>query len=153
MKEQITKQLNNRQWVLYLYLKYQAEENNGWKKRIDILRDLSEYYSFNKTTNKKDLYYNKSAQLLTRDVREINKNGIIQKIIVSDAQKGLKLGTQEEVELSFERELMSILKKLKNYHIKVQKAKDNGQVRLTFDLERDYIEAFINDDKGENNNE
>ena len=53
MKEQITKQLNNRQWVLYLYLKYQAEENNGWKKRIDILRDLSEYYSFNKTTNKK----------------------------------------------------------------------------------------------------
>ncbi|HHX66963.1 MAG TPA: hypothetical protein GX708_02760 [Gallicola sp.] len=153
MKEQFIKKLNNRQWALYLYLKYQAEENNGWKKRIDILRDLSGHYRFNMDTDKKDLYYNKSAQLLTRDVREINKNGIIQKIIVSDAQKGLKLGTQEEVELSFERELMSILKKLKNYHIKVQKAKDNGQVRLTFDLERDYIEAFINDNNGENNNE
>ena len=82
------KKLNRRQWVLYEYLK--LRENKEWKTREQILNDLSEYYDYRPKTNN-NLYYNKSAVLLTKDILKINNNQTIQKIVIS--QKCLKMNS------------------------------------------------------------
>ena len=69
------KTLNTRQWVLYEYLKLKSE-NGQWRKREQILEDLSEYYPLNNNVN---LYYNTAASEITEDIKILNESDVIQK--------------------------------------------------------------------------
>lgn len=136
MLEQIKDKLNTRQWKLYEYLK----QCKGWKKRIEVLRDLKELYNYNEEDN---LYYNKSAIELTKDIKAINSNGVIQKLIISNSKKGVKIPTEQEAIESLSKEHKQIMSKLKRYYGKLNKIKDNNQIRLIFNNERNYVESFI----------
>lgn len=133
------KELNSRQFVLYQYLKLRSEKGL-WTKRERILEDLSEYYHYNP---KKSLYYNEAAKHLTQDIKAINDSFLIQKIILSNAYRGIKIANEEEAAVYLEKEKIAILNKFKGYYNKLRKMKADGQLRLTFNYERDIIEAFI----------
>lgn len=133
------KELNSRQFVLYQYLKFRSEKGL-WTKRERILEDLSEYYHYNP---KKSLYYNEAAKHLTQDIKAINDSFLIQKIILSNAYRGIKIANEAEAAVYLEKEKIAILNKFKGYYNKLRKMKADGQLRLTFNYERDIIEAFI----------
>lgn len=133
------KELNTRQFVLYEYLKLKSEKGL-WTKREKILEDLSEYYNYNP---KKSLYYNDAAKHLTQDIKAINDSFLIQKIILSNSYRGIKIANEEEADIYLSKEKAAILNKFKGYYNKLRKMKSDGQMRLTFNYERDVIEAFI----------
>lgn len=135
------KTLNTRQWVLYEYLKLKSE-NGQWRKREQILEDLSEYYPLNNNVN---LYYNTAASEITEDIKILNESDVIQKIIISNSQKGIKIATEEEVKTHLNNNMKNIVKRLKKHYNMINKAKLNNQYRLTFGkgYEKLYIESFI----------
>ena len=135
------KTLNTRQWVLYEYLKLKSE-NGQWRKREQILEDLSEYYPLNNNVN---LYYNTAASEITKDIKILNESDVIQKIIISNSQKGIKIATEEEVKTHLNNNMKNIVKRLKKHYNMINKAKLNNQYRLTFGkgYEKLYIESFI----------
>lgn len=145
MKMNKNEKLNRRQWVLYEYLKLRAE-NKEWKTREQILNDLSEYYDYRPKTNN-NLYYNKSAVLLTKDILKINNNQTIQKIVISDAKNGIKIANEKEAYDFINNNMKSIIKKLKRHYNMFNKVNLNNQYRLTFGkgYEKLYIESFINE--------
>ena len=128
--------LNSRQWALYAYLK---ERGDQWTFQEDIARDLIEWYYF----KKEDDFHNSNARMLmTKDIRAINDNSVIQKIIIS-SPRGVKLANETEFSQYIKSQYKSVFRKLKQIRLKEQKGLMNGQTRLVFKSERDVIEAFL----------
>ena len=128
-------QLNSRQWALYAFLK---ERGNQWTLQEDIAKELFEWYYY---TNG-DFHNSNARMLMTKDIRAINDNTVIQKIIIS-SPNGIKLATEEEFNKYIKNEYISVFKKLKRIRQKEKKGALNGQARLVFNSERDIIEAFL----------
>lgn len=134
-----TNDLNTRQYTLHKYL---LKNTSRYLTRQEILTDLKEIYNYNDSDN---LYYDKSAIMLTKDIKAINKSGIIQKIIISNSRKGIKIATEIEAKENLEKEFHSILNKLTRYYQKRDKMLLDGQMRLKFGkgYEREFIESFV----------
>lgn len=129
-------ELNTRQWKLYNFLKARG---NYYAKQIDVARSFSEYYYFDEKEN----FHDSQARLLmTKDIRAINDSGIIQKIIISNS-KGIKLSTEDEFMRYIRSEFGAIFRKLNRTRRKAGKAARNGQGRIVFNTEREFVEAFI----------
>lgn len=129
-----TKDLTTRQWDLYKFLKSQYEEGRYISKR-EICDNLPQHYSINQGETR-------LCRTIESDVRKINDNIIIQKIIVSN-RKGYKIGTREECEVYLEKRFKRDLKSLKLNWALSKKVQLDGQMRLTFGQEREFIETFI----------
>lgn len=130
--------LNTRQFTLHKYL---LKNSNRYLTRQEILNDLKDVYGYE---NEDNLYYSKAAVILTKDIKVINENDVIQKIIVSNSKKGIKIATEQEAKEELEKEYNSIIAKLTRYHKKMNKAKLDGQMRLKFGkYEREFIESFV----------
>lgn len=131
MKKQ---ELNSRQWKLYNYLKEKYTEKRYISKQ-EICRDLSnEYHIKEKET--------RLCRLIEEDVRRINNAGVIQKIIISSS-KGYKIGNEEECRKYIEKRFKRDLKSLKLNWLLANKVKMDGQMKIVFNTERDFIETFI----------
>lgn len=129
------KKLNKRQMMLYYYLEHKSEMGK-WTKRRVILNDLFDIYG----RPGKDLYNSRPAINLTKDVRIINESGVFDKLIISNSQKGLKIGTEEETKQTLERELIQILSKFKRYHNKVHKIGLQGQIDIEGKVRNVFME-------------
>lgn len=129
-------ELNTRQWKLYNFLKARGDY---YTKQIEIARRLRKFYYFNEAEN----FHDSQARLLmTKDIRQINESGTIQKIIISNS-KGVKLSNEEEFIRYMHGEFGAIFRKLNRARTKAGKAARHGQGRIVFNTEREFVEAFI----------
>lgn len=128
-------ELNARQWRLYNHLK---EIGDTWEKQRDIARSLPELYPIIEGQP----FHDSGARLLmTKDIQEINKSDIIQKIIISSSQ-GVKLANKEEARRFIAGRCASVLASLERVRKLERKAGLDGQLRLVFGREREIIQAF-----------
>lgn len=135
-------ELTPRQWALYNYLKKKGDE---WTTQLKTACDLLEYYG------SLDAYFPNfhdcAARLqMTADIRAINDSDVIQKIIIS-SPKGIKLANKEEFDRYIRKEIMAAVRKLMRAKRKAEKGNRDGQMRITFNSERDTVEAFIDSNK------
>lgn len=129
-------ELNARQWSLYKHLK---ENGDTWEKQRDIARSLSELYPIREGQP----FHDSAARLLmTKDIQEINKSDIIQKIIISSSQ-GVKLANKEEARQFIAGRLASVIASLERVRKLERKAGLDGQLRLVLGREREIIQAFV----------
>ena len=128
------KKLTTRQWDLYNFLKSQFEEGRYISKK-EICANLPQHYEY-------DTKATRLCRTIENDIREINECPIIQKIIVSN-HSGYKIGSKEECEEYIEKRFNRDLKNLKLNWALSKKVNLDGQMRLTINKERDFIEAFI----------
>lgn len=126
-------ELNARQWLLYNHLK---ENGDKWEKQREIARSLPDIYPITEP-----FHDSRARQLMTSDIREINKSDIIQKIIISSAQ-GVKLANKEEARTYISGKISAVLDSLERVRKLERKAGLDGQTRLVFGRERDIIKAF-----------
>lgn len=126
--------MTTRQWRLYTFLKDNFSEDKYISKR-EIVNALPEYYEIKEGETRlcRDIEF---------DVRDINADETIQKIIVSSS-KGYKIGTQEQVVNYILSSIESNITGLKHYYKLKRKAQMNNQMRLQFGAERDTIETYI----------
>lgn len=132
--------LTTRQWILYAYLK---DHKNEWKQLKDILSDrgLRILYPSPKMTTE----FNNRAdrRQLTEDITALKNSDIIQVVILSNSQKGIKIASKEEYLELLQKEKMSCLKKLKQTYKQLEKASLNNQMRLVFGREKNVIESLF----------
>lgn len=129
-------ELNARQWAVYNLLKNNPDR---YMTQIEIVYGLDEFYD---TSFYNDQFHDSAARhLLTKDIREINKSDVIQKIIISNS-KGVKIANREEFEKYISAEFASIFRRLARTRQKAKKAGLDGQMRIVLGSERDTIEAF-----------
>ena len=130
-------QLNERQLKLASYLEMYKDR---WIKREQILHDLFYIYGIDNT----NIYYSTSGSVLTKDIRALNESDVFEYLIISNSGRGVKIASEEELEEALKTEKINILKKLKRYWNKVDKARKNGQVTYVFDESSlRVIEAFL----------
>lgn len=127
--------LNARQWRLYNLLK---EQGDTWTKQRELAELLPELYPTERT---QPFHDSRARQLMTNDIREINKSDIIQKIIISSAQ-GVKLANKEEAQAFIAGKFSAVWDSLERVRKLERKAGLDGQTRLVFERERDIIKAF-----------
>lgn len=130
-------ELNARQWRLYNLLK---ERGNVWTKQREIAELLPDLYPI---AGGQAFHDSGTRLLMTRDIRDINKSDVIQKIIISTAQ-GVKLASRDEAKAFISGKYSTVFKSLARVRKMELKAGLDGQTRLTFGKERGIIHAFIN---------
>lgn len=129
--------LNERQLKLAEYLEMYKDR---WIKRQQILHDLFYIYGIDNT----NIYYSTSGSVLTKDIRALNESDIFEYLIISNSGRGVKIANKEELENALKKEKTIILKKLKRYWNKVDKANKNGQITYNFDESSiRVIKAFL----------
>lgn len=133
-------ELNNRQIALYNFL---LQRNNVWTYQEDIAKALPDYYAPIEETT--DYHNTRERHLMTKDIRVINDSDVIQKVIISNPNRGIKIATEAEWQECIKREYISVFNKLKRIRKKERKGALNNQTRLVFKSERDTIEAFLHE--------
>lgn len=141
------KDLTTRQWELYKFLKDNYSEEEYIPKKV-IIENISSYeIKENETRLCRDIEF---------DVRDINNNDKIPKIIVSSS-KGYKIGNPEQVHDYLTSREISAKESLKLTFKMRHKAELNGQYRIQFGKgERNIIETYLikeqmQNDKKDNN--
>jgi hypothetical protein len=128
------KELTTRQWDLYNYLKLNYTDKDYIPKSEIVMNVLGYEVKEGETRYCRDIEF---------DVRLINENEKIQKIIVS-SQKGYKIGTPKQVhDYLWSREIEAKRSLVLTYKLR-HKAELNGQFRLQFGKsERNIIESYL----------
>lgn len=135
-------ELNSRQWALYNYLKEQGDQ---WTTQLRIALEIPEYeYDGNEPAAA--FHDSPVRHLLTKDIRKINKSGVIQKIIISTPQ-GVKLASESEFDIFIRSQYAALWRRKERLDKIARKGNRNGQGRFVFGSERDTVKAFIDSDK------
>ena len=126
-------ELNRRQWRLYKYLK---QRGNEWTHLKDIAADV---YGHSATK-----FIGTGIQrTITNDIAVINDSGVIQKVIMSDKTKGVKLAGKDEFLTYIKKQYRDLWNRKKRIDNIAKKGLNDKQMRLVFGKERDTIQAFI----------
>ena len=133
-------ELNARQWRLYNLLK---ERGGAWTKQREIAELLPDLYPIE---SEQAFHDSGARQLMTCDIRAINKSDVIQKIIISSAQ-GVKIAGRDEARAYIAGKYSAAFKSLARAQKMERKAGLDGQARLVFGSERGIIEAFIDGER------
>lgn len=126
--------LNTRHYKLYEYLKDNYEEGKFISKQ-QICKDLNEFYKM----NEKETRY---CRKLEEDVREINDDETLTKIIVSN-KKGYKIGSKEEVQKYIKKRMLRDVKSINLTRKLARKYKLDKQFQIVFNSEKEIIETFM----------
>lgn len=129
--------LNERQKELYAYLLKQGDK---WSYQEEIAYALGEWYC---PVTSGDFHNTRERHIMTADIRAINECPEVQKIIISNPHRGIKLATEDEWKESIKREYISLFKKLKRIRQKEKKGKMHGQTYVVYETEQDVINAFL----------
>ncbi len=126
--------MTNIQWRIYDFIKERSLDGK-WTSQ----KEIRDYLINNNFAEKIGL------RTIRRNINEIRKDDIIQKIILTDYSKGYRLMTDEEELDYLKKRKISILKMLKQYYKDVNRFNMNNQFKITFGkYEREYIESIIN---------
>lgn len=112
--------ITERQMKLYNYLLNQ----DSWVNRIDILKDLQSEYDFVDNGN---LYKNSSAKNLTQDIRALNNNPDIRKLVIYNSKLGIKIADKQEALEFMQRNYIANMKRLQKHYRLQEKLNKNGQ--------------------------
>lgn len=126
--------LNTRHYKLYEYLKDNYEEGKFISKQ-QICKDLNEFYKM----NEKETRY---CRKLEEDVREINDDETLTKIIVSN-KKGYKIGSKEEVQKYIKKRMLRDVKSINLTRKLARKYKLDKQFQIVFNSEKEIVETFM----------
>ena len=126
--------MTNIQWRIYDFIKERSLEGK-WTSQ----KEIRDYLINNNFAEKIGL------RTIRRNINEIRKDDIIQKIILTDYSKGYRLMTDEEELDYLKKRKISILKMLKQYYKDVNRCNMNNQIKITFGkYESEYIESINN---------
>ena len=121
----------------------------------------NEYIVYNEIKKRSEMNLWTSVQLLAdlvktdkrsirRYIKNIRENATIQKIIITDYQKGYKLMSENDEFEILEKTKSKILKQLKRYWLDVERYNHNNQNKITVTkYERDFYKSLL-ESKGEN---
>lgn len=135
----MSKELTTRQWDLYNFLKSNYSEEQYISKK-EIVEHFPHYYEIKQNELEGGRGICREIEV---DIRTINENETIQKIIVSNS-KGYKIGTPQQVhDYLWSRENEAKRSLVLTYKLR-HKAELNGQFRLQFGKsERNVIESYL----------
>lgn len=140
-------ELTTRQWALYHYLR---DMNDTWTTQYNAVKALNMLDGFYEKPDINNFHDSAARQQMTADIRAINDSAVIQKIIIS-SKNGIKLANKEEFETYIEKEISAALRRLIRARRKARKGSLDNQFRIPLGkYERDYIQAYINSDRGNN---
>ena len=130
--------MTTRQWMLYNFLKVNYSDHK-YNSKKEICDALPEYFQIKdgETRVCRDIEF---------DVRDINADQTIQKIIVSN-KEGYKLGNPSQVHDYVYNNIIALKQNLKHYYRLKHKAELNNQYRLQFGSEREIIETYLTEEK------
>lgn len=136
-------ELNSRQWALYEYLKDKGDE---WTTQFRVAIELPEYGFIDGFDDPDKFHDSPARHLLTKDIQEINKSNVIQKIILS-SPKGIKLASESDFDVYIRSQYAALWRRKERLDKIAKKGKKDGQMRIVFGAERDTIKSFIDSDK------
>lgn len=129
--------LITRQWKLYEYLK---NNKDRYVENKEIYEALKEYYP---PLIPGQPFNNSNARRIITDDKLVLKNSDRIHYLIITNSKGTKLISKEEELNYLRRERSSTLKKLRTISKQLYKAQHHKQTRLTWNNEKDTIEAII----------
>lgn len=127
-------QLNNRQWRLYELLKHIGDR---WMSQQEIYQNMSDLYPVPGAD-----FHGTTGRIITKDIQALKESDIADKVILSSS-KGNKIATKEEYAEALERKEMALLKQVRRHFKQKKKAAQDGQMRLRFNSEKEYYQAFV----------
>lgn len=128
--------MNDRQRKLYELLLLYGEYPI---KQADIGRIFIDDYD---DCDCKDYHNSHARQVLTADIREINNDLSVEKIIVS-SKNGIKLATKDEAIRYIKRQYAALFRKLKRIRTLEKKARLDGQFKIFTDENGDFVSSFV----------
>ena len=130
--------MNLRQATLLEYLTEKSHQGL-WSKRKQILKDLDYLYP----TSDKGIYYENSALMLTKDIRQINNEKEF--TIISNSQYGVKIATASELEEQLKRDEIKLAKMWGRLHRKRKKAGLHNQLEIKMNGDIDVYNAYLSE--------
>lgn len=130
--------LNSRQWRLFKYLK---ENKDRYVRNIEIYEALKDYYP---PLSPGQHFNNSTARRIITDDKAVLKNSDRIHYLILTPSNGTKLVSKEKEIDRLKRERSLALKKLRTISKQLHKAQHHKQTRLTWNNEKDTIEAIIN---------
>ena len=135
-------ELNSRQWALYNYLKDKGDE---WTCQWQIALEIPEY-CYDGNADAAMFHDSPERHLLTKDIQDINKSNVIQKIILS-SPKGIKLASESDFDVYIRSQYAALWRRKERLDRIAKKGRKDGQMRIVLGSERDTIKSFIDSDK------
>lgn len=126
--------LTTRCYKLYKYLKDNYQDGVYISKE-QICKDLSEFYQINPNQTR-------VCRNLERDVRLINDDDTLSKIIVSNST-GYKIGSKVEVQKYIKKRMLRDVKSINLTRKIANKYKLDKQFQMVFNNEKPMVETFI----------
>lgn len=128
--------MNDRQKMLYELLLLNDEYPI---KQADIGRVFIDDYD---DCDCKDYHNSHARQVLTSDIRAINNDPTVEKIIIS-TPKGIKLATKDEAIKYLKGQYAALFRKLKRLKLMEKKVNLNGQFKIFTDENGDFVSSFV----------
>ena len=126
--------LTTRQYKLYSYLKGQTD----FKHLSDIALETDLYGELPES----NINNSNAIRQLKKDIQALKKSGVIQTVIFSCTNRGVKIASKEEYKEYSERKWKAIKKVIKLQALQDKKAGLDNQTRLVFGYEKPIVEAF-----------
>lgn len=126
--------MNDRQEHLYLTLLY----NGDYLTQSYIANELCDGYGDNSI----DYHNSQGRKILTDDIRAINNDPTVEKIIISSC-KGIKLATKDEALRYIKGQYAALFRKLKRIRTLEKKARLDGQFKIFTDENGDFVSSFV----------
>ena len=128
--------MNTRQIALYEFL---LDKGDEWTPQAEIARELyRDYGNAECCLEPKDYHNTTERQYITEDIRVINLDPNVEKIIIS-CRKGVKIANEEEFDRYIKAQYNATIRKLSRIYKMAKKGNRNGQI----DFGGHTVEAFL----------
>ena len=128
--------MNTRQIALYEFL---LDKGDEWTSQAEIARELyRDYGNAECCLEPKDYHNTTERQYITEDIRAINLDPNVEKIIIS-CGKGVKIANEEESDRYIKAQYNATIRKLSRIYKMAKKVNRNGQI----DFGGHTVEAFL----------
>ena len=115
-------------------------KEDGWVEQEDIAAEM--YPKYYLGWDEGHFHDSHARVLMTKDIQAINNDPAFEKIIIHSVD-GIKIATEEDIDVYLESQYSEIFRKLKRIRNLERKAGLDGQIKAGFDgLANHIIEAF-----------
>ena len=130
--------MNARQKALYNYL---LSRNDEWTTQMEIAFALNEWYDVSTFGGAMDFHNSQSRLQITADIREINENPEVEKVIISGS-KGVKIANEEEFARFIKKQYGAVFRRLARVRSKERKGNRNGQIDFGGHIVESFLKGF-----------
>lgn len=105
---------------------------------MNIAFDLHEWYDVSTFGGAMDFHNSQARTLICKDIRAINDNPEVEKVIISGS-KGVKIANEEEFGKFIVKQYAAVFRKLSRVRAKERKGNANNQIGVNGEI----VEAFL----------